>query len=246
MSRQAFRGAIDARNVAAVGDGVVSGTDTTPRASASRGSRGRVAGLEDESGAQQRREELEEALDDAIYDHDAAAVRDVLEKGATVRDYDLLNAVKEGNVPVMQLLLEKRKEPDVRDDDNLTLLYIASSKANSQMVELLLSRGADARFDNWSAVAIAFERLKGIDHGRFFGSAESYVDCLVLLLEALHENTVLRLSESRRERLLLAFRSIVESERIFDHDQANMSWACAKLCCEMLESEGQRSEIYIV
>lgn len=62
---------------------------------------------------------------------------------------DIVQAVKEGNIAVVEQLLEKGANPNAQNSQKKTLLYLATEANNLEMVDLLLNKGAlvDFPFD---------------------------------------------------------------------------------------------------
>ncbi len=62
---------------------------------------------------------------------------------------EIVQAVKEGNIAVVEQLLEKGANPNAQNSQKKTLLYLATEANNLEMVDLLLNKGAlvDFPFD---------------------------------------------------------------------------------------------------
>ena len=92
-------------------------------------------------------------LSDAIIKEDAKEVKRIIAKGMVDMNYNLadiyptficLDAVRRGNTEILKLLLEGGADPNVADDDGLTLLhFMARRQKYMAVVELLLDYGAN-------------------------------------------------------------------------------------------------------
>jgi len=79
-------------------------------------------------------------------------------------DSELIEAVEEGDVERVRGLLERGADPDARDEDGRTPLYIAAANGSVEVARLLLKHGADvnARAIDGSTplhLAVAFGHL---------------------------------------------------------------------------------------
>ena len=104
--------------------------------------------------AQTAQNPLDQQLWDATRRGDAAAVRELIAKGANVNArwrYDqtpLFKAAERGDAEIVKILLDNKADPNVRDTFyGATPLYWATDKGHTEVVRALVSKGATGRED---------------------------------------------------------------------------------------------------
>lgn len=98
-------------------------------------------------------EEYTDMLYRAINNNNIEEVKDLVELGIDLNPKGriispLMVAVRKENEELVQFLLEKAADPNVRDDYGFTPLHQASSESGGSMVELLLEYSADPTIQN--------------------------------------------------------------------------------------------------
>uniref|UniRef100_A0A1B6CVH5 SOCS box domain-containing protein n=1 Tax=Clastoptera arizonana TaxID=38151 RepID=A0A1B6CVH5_9HEMI len=95
-------------------------------------------------------------------------------------DCDFIKAVREGNIKVVQDLLDKGCRVDVSDCQNLTPLHLAASRDHVDIVKLLLSHGAQVnRKTVDKLVPLHFAAVRGfIDTVKVLLNAGAHVDAI--------------------------------------------------------------------